>query len=207
MSVAPCRSRPGHPERPRIVLPGRLHRSQGHAEHRRPGGSGRDRHLCRGLWPTSDDLEWAAGIMRSVGLVVEVPEKLLDAVTGLSGSGPAYVFLMVEAMTEAGVLVGLPRPVARDLVVQTLLGSAQLLSDHRPERGGAAGRRHLPRRHDRGRPAPARGWRAPFGLHRGRGRSDRPQPGARRRHAQRVKHSPGRFNATARAQEFRRCSL
>jgi pyrroline-5-carboxylate reductase len=74
-----------------------------------------------------EDVEWAAGIMRSVGLVVEVPEKLLDAVTGLSGSGPAYVFVMVEAMTEAGVLVGLPRPVARDLVMQTLLGSAQLL--------------------------------------------------------------------------------
>jgi len=74
------------------------------------------------------DLEWAAGIMRSVGLVVEVPEKLLDAVTGLSGSGPAYVFLMAEAMTEAGVLEGLPRSVARDLVAQTLLGAAQLLS-------------------------------------------------------------------------------
>jgi pyrroline-5-carboxylate reductase len=75
------------------------------------------------------DVEWAAGIMRSVGLVVEVPEKLLDAVTGLSGSGPAYVFVLAEAMTEAGVLVGLPRPVARDLVVQTLLGAARLLSE------------------------------------------------------------------------------
>jgi pyrroline-5-carboxylate reductase len=75
-----------------------------------------------------EDVEWAAAIMRSVGLVVEVPEKLLDAVTGLSGSGPAYVFVLVEAMTEAGVLEGLPRPVARDLAVQTLLGAAQLLS-------------------------------------------------------------------------------
>ncbi len=77
---------------------------------------------------SAEDVEWAAGIMRSVGLVVEVPEKLLDAVTGLSGSGPAYVFLVVEAMTEAGVLEGLPRPIARDLVVQTLAGAAQLLS-------------------------------------------------------------------------------
>jgi pyrroline-5-carboxylate reductase len=77
---------------------------------------------------SAEDVEWAAAIMRSVGLVVEVPEKLLDAVTGLSGSGPAYVFLVVEAMTEAGVLEGLPRPIARDLVVQTLAGAAQLLS-------------------------------------------------------------------------------
>jgi pyrroline-5-carboxylate reductase len=75
------------------------------------------------------DLEWAAGIMRSVGTVVEVPETLLDAVTGLSGSGPAYVFLVAEAMTEAGVMSGLPRPVASELVVHTLLGSARLLSE------------------------------------------------------------------------------
>lgn len=75
----------------------------------------------------AEDVEWAAGIMRSVGLVVEVPETLLDAVTGLSGSGPAYVFLLAEAMTEAGVHEGLPRPLARDLVAQTLLGAAQLL--------------------------------------------------------------------------------
>jgi pyrroline-5-carboxylate reductase len=75
------------------------------------------------------DIDWAAGILRSVGSVVEVPERLLDAVTGLSGSGPAYVFLMAEAMTEAGVLVGLPRQVARDLTVQTLLGSARLLAE------------------------------------------------------------------------------
>jgi pyrroline-5-carboxylate reductase len=74
------------------------------------------------------DLEWAGDVLRSVGTVVEVPERLLDAVTGLSGSGPAYVFLVAEAMTEAGVLAGLPRPVAAALVVQTLVGSALLLS-------------------------------------------------------------------------------
>ncbi|MGP8208008.1 MAG: pyrroline-5-carboxylate reductase [Acidimicrobiales bacterium] len=75
------------------------------------------------------DLEWATGILRSVGTVVEVPERLLDAVTGLSGSGPAYVFLVAEAMTEAGVMSGLPRPVAAELVMHTLLGSARLLTE------------------------------------------------------------------------------
>ena len=64
-----------------------------------------------------------------------VDESALDAVTGLSGSGPAYVFLVAEAMIEAGVLVGLARDVAEQLVVQTLLGSATLLaqSDDGPE--------------------------------------------------------------------------
>jgi pyrroline-5-carboxylate reductase len=77
----------------------------------------------------TEDISWATGIMGSVGLVVEVPEHLLDAVTGLSGSGPAYLFLVAEAMTEAGVLSGLSRGVSRDLVAQTLLGSARLLSE------------------------------------------------------------------------------
>ena len=75
------------------------------------------------------DLEWATGLLRSVGTVVQVPEHLLDAVTGLSGSGPAYLFLVAEAMIDAGVAVGLPRPLARSLVVQTLFGSARLLQE------------------------------------------------------------------------------
>jgi len=77
----------------------------------------------------SDDVAWARGILEAVGTVVELPEASLDAVTGLSGSGPAYVFLLAEALIDAGVLVGLTRPVARDLVVQTLLGSARLLAE------------------------------------------------------------------------------
>ena len=85
--------------------------------------------ISAGVSAAPPDVEWATGIMRSVGTVVEVPERLLDAVTGLSGSGPAYVFLVVEAMIEAGVMSGLPRPVASELVVQTLLGSARLVSE------------------------------------------------------------------------------
>ena len=67
-----------------------------------------------------------------MGTVVRVSEAQLDAVTGLSGSGPAYVFLVAEAMIDAGVLVGLPRDVATDLVVQTLRGSAELLASGTP---------------------------------------------------------------------------
>ena len=74
------------------------------------------------------ELAWAEEILSAVGTVVRVPERLLDAVTGLSGSGPAYVFLVTEALIEAGVLVGLPRPVSSQLVQQTLLGSARLMA-------------------------------------------------------------------------------
>jgi pyrroline-5-carboxylate reductase len=85
--------------------------------------------LSAGAAAGADDLEWASGILASVGTVVEVPEPLLDAVTGLSGSGPAYIFLLAEALTDAGVLVGLTRSTAHDLTVQTLLGSARLLAE------------------------------------------------------------------------------
>lgn len=73
------------------------------------------------------DLAWAEGILSAVGVVERVGEQLLDAVTGLSGSGPAYVFLVAEALIEAGVLAGLSRPVSRSLVAQTILGSARML--------------------------------------------------------------------------------
>lgn len=76
-----------------------------------------------------EDVSWAEEILGAVGTVVQLPESQLDGVTGLSGSGPAYVFLVAEALIDAGVLVGLTRQVARDLAVQTLLGSARLLAE------------------------------------------------------------------------------
>lgn len=71
----------------------------------------------------------AEAVLSAVGTVTRVPEYLLDAVTGLSGSGPAYFFLMAEALIEAGVHAGLPRNVSQALVTQTLVGSAHLLAD------------------------------------------------------------------------------
>jgi pyrroline-5-carboxylate reductase len=83
--------------------------------------------IAAGTHATQDDIDWAAAILGAVGEVVVVGEPLLDAVTGLSGSGPAYVFLVAEALVEAGVLNGLPRDTAHRLAVQTLAGSARLL--------------------------------------------------------------------------------
>jgi len=76
-----------------------------------------------------EHLELVEGLLGPVGKVVRVPESQLDAVTALSGSGPAYFFLMVEAMIDAGILLGLPRAVAAQLVVQTAVGSAKMLRD------------------------------------------------------------------------------
>jgi len=91
--------------------------------------------IAPGRHANSSHLETAERILGAVGVVVQVPETHLDAVTGLSGSGPAYVFLLAEALIEAGVATGLPRPTADTLVRQTLLGSAELLAagDEAPE--------------------------------------------------------------------------
>jgi pyrroline-5-carboxylate reductase len=85
--------------------------------------------IAGGTATTADDLDWAESLLSAVGTVVRVPEPLLDAVTGLSGSGPAYVFLVAEALIEGGVLAGLPRDVSARLTVSTMLGAARLLAE------------------------------------------------------------------------------
>ncbi len=85
--------------------------------------------IAPGATAGPDDMEWAEGILGSVGVVVRVKEPALDAVTGLSGSGPAYVFLVAEALVDAGVLVGLDRATSATLARQTLVGAARLLDE------------------------------------------------------------------------------
>ncbi len=83
--------------------------------------------LAPGRFATTQQLKEASAIFDAVGGVLTVSESQMDAVTALSGSGPAYFFLVVEALVDAGVAAGLTRPVATDLVVQTMAGSAAML--------------------------------------------------------------------------------
>jgi pyrroline-5-carboxylate reductase len=85
--------------------------------------------VAAGVHAADDHLAVAEALLGSVGRVVRVPEAQLDAVTALSGSGPAYFFYLVEAMIDAGILLGLPRALAAELIVQTAIGSAVMLRD------------------------------------------------------------------------------
>jgi pyrroline-5-carboxylate reductase len=85
--------------------------------------------IAPGKAATDDDVAWAESILSAVGIVVRVPEEQLDAVTGLSGSGPAYVFLVAEAMIAAGDAVGLPHDVAAQLAIQTIMGAGRMLAE------------------------------------------------------------------------------
>lgn len=85
--------------------------------------------ISRGPGATAETMELIAYILGSVGQVTEVPEVQLDAVTGLSGSGPAYIYFIMEAMIQAGQSVGLPADVARALSLQTLKGAAKMLEE------------------------------------------------------------------------------
>ena len=91
--------------------------------------------LAGGKHATSDDLALAQSIFNSVGRAVIVEEKLMDAVTGLSGSGPAYVFMIIDALSDAGVKAGLPRPLALELAAQTVYGSAKMVLETKEHPG------------------------------------------------------------------------
>ncbi len=85
--------------------------------------------IARGTRAEPSHFKQAQQIFQAVGEVVEVPESLMDAVTGLSGSGPGYVAVAIEALTDGGVAAGLPRAIATKLALQTVLGTAQLLQE------------------------------------------------------------------------------
>lgn len=85
--------------------------------------------IAPGEHASDDDVIWAESVLSTIGVVVKLPERLLDAATGLSGSGPAYIFMVAEALVDAGVLVGLDREIARVLTLQTMLGSAKMLAE------------------------------------------------------------------------------
>jgi len=85
--------------------------------------------ISAGAHATAEHLALAEEMFTPLGVTIRVPETQQDAVTALSGSGPAYFYLLVEAMIDAGILLGLPRQVAHDLIVQTAIGSAVMLRD------------------------------------------------------------------------------
>lgn len=94
--------------------------------------------LAAGRFATPEQLKEVAALFDSVGGVLTVPESQLDAVTAVSGSGPAYFFLLIEALVDAAVAVGLSRPVATELVAQTMAGSAAMLLERLEQERQAA---------------------------------------------------------------------
>ena len=83
--------------------------------------------VCCGKWAGEKHRELALELFGAVGRAVSVPESLMDAVTGLSGSGPAYMYVIAEALSDAGVRMGLPRDKAQTLAAQTMLGAAKMI--------------------------------------------------------------------------------
>ena len=140
---APRRDRPGAARRPAGRVAGRRHHDRRSSSRTCPDGVAVVRvmpntpalvdegmaAISRGSHCDERHLAEAESLLASTGRVMRVPEKQQDAVTAISGSGPAYLFFVVEAMIEAGVHLGLPRTTATELVVQTVVGSAKLLRE------------------------------------------------------------------------------
>lgn len=85
--------------------------------------------LSRGPSVSDQQMQTAMALFKAVGMAVEVEEKWMDAVTGLSGSGPGYILMLMESLIDGGVLMGLPRAVAKDLVIQTMIGTARMVRE------------------------------------------------------------------------------
>lgn len=85
--------------------------------------------ICAGRWAKRGDLKLATRLFETVGTVATVDERLMDAVTGLSGTGPMYIFIIIEALADSGVKVGISRDQATELAIQTVLGAAQMVKD------------------------------------------------------------------------------
>ena len=120
--------------------------------------------MCAGRHAEREHMDRAGTVLRAVGDVVEVKEDAMDAITAVSGSGPAYYALLAEAMIEAGLLLGLSREISTKLVVQTMLGTAHAAARRADAPGRAARGGHLARRHDDPRDPRARAGRRPRGV-------------------------------------------
>ena len=130
--------------------------------------------ISAGTHCDEEHLALAEGMMSVTSRVVRVPENQQDAVTAISGSGPAYLFFVVESMIEAGVHLGLPRSTATELVVQTVVGSAKLLRETGTHPTVLREQVTSPGRYDRSGDPPAGGPQGEGGVHHGDGGRARP---------------------------------
>ena len=156
--------------------------------------------ICAGAHAGDAELTMAEEALSHLGPVVRVAEKYMDAVTAVSGSGPAYFALLAEAMIEAGILLGLSREISTQLVVQTMLGTREAAPRRAHASRRAAGDGHLPRRHDdQGDPRAGARRRARGVPERDPGRDGALERTGRRRRVRTNRHTSGTEPAQSRA--------